>query len=203
LVGYMGVSTLAEVSAALLAAGMRATTPAAVIEQGTLAGQRSVRGTVADLVAIAKDKGIRPPAIFVIGQVVAHAEALAPLITRPLRGVRIGMFAPCSTLAQSLEQGGAEVLVAPNPWTAAARLVLGSAPLSGWLIRTRHELDALDSEPTARAVLGNVTLWCPNAELASLARARGWANATDVGSPLFHDQKEERSVWQLSSPSPI
>ena len=199
LVGYMGVSTLPEVSAALMAAGMSPTTPAAVIEQGTLAGQRSVRATLADLVAIAKDKGIRPPAIFVIGQVVAHAEALDALTLQPLRGARVGMFAPGLALARSLQQGGAEVLVVPNPWTAAARLVLGSAPMTGWIVRTRDELDALDSEPTAHALLGSGVLWCLGVELANLARTRGWANADDVGRPVVNDQKERESPWRFSS----
>jgi hypothetical protein len=145
-----------------------------------------VRATLANLVAVAKEKGIRPPAIFVIGQVVAHAEALDAVSSQPLRGARVGIFAPCSTLARSLQQGGAEVLVAPNPWTAAARLVLGSAPLTGWIIRTRDELDALDSERTAHSILGNGVLWCLGVELANLARARGWANAAEVGTAVLN-----------------
>lgn len=202
LVGYMGVGTLPKVSAALMAAGMNPATPAAVIEQGTLAGQRSVQAPLAELAAAANLKGIRPPAIFVIGQVVAHAGTLDALRARPLRGARVGMFAPASPLARSLQQAGAEVLLAPQPWTVATRLVLGSAPLTGWIVETPDQLDGLASEPAARSVLGSGIVWCVGARLACLARARGWASAAEFGIPALTDDKEG-SPWQFSSSSPI
>ena len=182
LVGYMGVSTLAEVSAALMAAGMSGTTPAAVIEQGTLPRQRSVRAPLADLAKVAETSGIRPPAIFVIGPVVAHAEALESSTPRPLRGARIGLFAPRSELSEALEDAGAEMLVAPEPLTAAARLVIGSAPLSGWIVQTPRDLEALDRERGSNGVLAGRILWCMGAALAALARDRNWTKVAELDS---------------------
>jgi uroporphyrin-III C-methyltransferase/precorrin-2 dehydrogenase/sirohydrochlorin ferrochelatase len=186
LVGYMGVSTLAEVSAALIAGGMSSTTPAAVIAQGTLPRQRSVRAPLAEIANVADASGIKPPAIFVIGQVVAHAEVLESSEPRPLRGERFGMFAPPSELSEALQDAGAEVLLAPAPLTAAARLVIGLAPLSGWIVRTERELDALDQERATTGFLAGIPLWCMGAVLADLARARNWACPADLegaGSP--------------------
>ena len=182
LVGYMGVSSLAEVSAALIAAGMSGTTPGAVIEQGTLPGQRSLRAPLAELAAVARNSGIRPPAIFVIGQVVAHAEALECPAPRPLRGTRLALFAPGAELGEALQDAGAEVLLAPDPLTAAARLVIGSAPLSGFIVRTPRELEALDRERVAHGFLAGGTLWCQGAALAALARNRSWANVAELDS---------------------
>jgi uroporphyrin-III C-methyltransferase/precorrin-2 dehydrogenase/sirohydrochlorin ferrochelatase len=180
LVGYMGVSTLAEVSAALIAGGMNPSTPAAVIAQGTLPGQRSVRAPLSELAAAAKSSGIRPPAIFVIGQVVAHAEALESRAPRPLRGARIGLFAPAGELGDALQAAGAEVLLAPDPLTAAARLVIVSGPLSGWIVRTPRELEALERERAAHGFLQGGTLWCVGASLTALARARSCPNVAEL-----------------------
>jgi uroporphyrin-III C-methyltransferase/precorrin-2 dehydrogenase/sirohydrochlorin ferrochelatase len=181
LVGYMGVSTLAEVSAALIAGGMSSTTPAAVIEQGTLPRQRSVRSPLEEIAKVAESSGIKPPAIFVIGQVVAYAEALESPEMRPLRDARLAMFAPRSELSEALQDAGAEVLLAPMPLTPAARLVIGLAPLSGWIVQSVRELDALDCEKAARGTVTKVTLWCMGAALADLARKRNWQAVMQLG----------------------
>ena len=180
LVGYMGVSTLAEVSVALMAAGMSGTTPAAVIEQGTLPRQRSVRASLAEIAKVAETSGIKSPAIFVIGQVVAHAEELDSSRQGPLRGARFGLFAPRSELSEALQEAGAEILLAPGPLTAAARLVIGSAPLSGWIVRTTRELEFLDGERVASGLALGGTLGCTGGALAALARDRNWPTVVEL-----------------------
>ena len=177
LVGYMGVSNLAEIRTSLLAAGMRGDTPAAIIEQATLPGMRSLRTSLAELPDAAKRAGVRSPAIFVIGGVVAHATVLANQAP-PLQGMRVGTFAPACTVARTLQAAGAQILAAPKPLTAAARLVLGSGPLSGWLVRNTADLDALDGEQEAAEFLARTPLWCRNADLATMARQRQWGNVT-------------------------
>lgn len=67
LVVLMGVTHLAGIVDALLAAGLAATTPAAVVARAGHPDMRTVRGTVADIVVRAE--GIRPPAVTVIGEV--------------------------------------------------------------------------------------------------------------------------------------
>jgi len=180
LVGYMGVNNLTEVAASLMAAGMNGDTPAAIIEQGTLPGQRALRAPLKDLSSLAKRSEVRPPAIFVIGQVVAHADALADPGSRPLRGARIGHFAPHTQLTDALQDAGADVLVSPHPFTKAARLVIGSAPLLGWIVRAPHELESLGRERSTHGFLAQITLWCATSALASLARERKWTQVVEL-----------------------
>ena len=77
LVIYMGLRNLKEICLSLIKAGQSPSTPACVIENGTLMGQRQVVGTLASLPA-PKFEG---PALIVIGEVVRFA-ALCP----PVRG---------------------------------------------------------------------------------------------------------------------
>lgn len=65
----MGVERIAAFADALIAGGRAPATPVAVVENGTLADQRTTRtdlGSVADAV---REHGIRPPAVIVIGPV--------------------------------------------------------------------------------------------------------------------------------------
>ncbi|WP_245730655.1 uroporphyrinogen-III C-methyltransferase [Micromonospora pallida] len=74
----MAVQTLPEVTAALLAHGMDAATPAASIENGGTAAQRVLTGRLDDIADVAAAHRLRPPAITVIGDVAAFARAARP-----------------------------------------------------------------------------------------------------------------------------
>ncbi|PRY11813.1 uroporphyrinogen-III C-methyltransferase [Kineococcus rhizosphaerae] len=74
LVLLMGVTTLPRTAAALVAAGKPATTPVAVVENGWRAGQRTTRGTLADIADLARERGVRNPAVIVVGAVAGLAE---------------------------------------------------------------------------------------------------------------------------------
>lgn len=86
LVSYMGVSTLEQIAARLVEAGLAPDTPAMVVQEGTTPGQRSVCAPLSQLAERARAAGIRPPAVTVIGQVVSLAETLGPQRPRPLAG---------------------------------------------------------------------------------------------------------------------
>jgi uroporphyrin-III C-methyltransferase len=73
LVIYMGMARIGAICAALLAAGMRAEMPAAVVQSGTTSGQREVRATLASLALRVADAGLGSPAIIVIGEVAGFA----------------------------------------------------------------------------------------------------------------------------------
>ncbi|NED94145.1 uroporphyrinogen-III C-methyltransferase [Phytoactinopolyspora alkaliphila] len=73
LVFLMGVSLLADTAANLVDAGMAASTPAAVVEDGYGPGQRLTTGTLADIADRAAAVGAKPPAVIVVGDVVALA----------------------------------------------------------------------------------------------------------------------------------
>jgi uroporphyrin-III C-methyltransferase/precorrin-2 dehydrogenase/sirohydrochlorin ferrochelatase/uroporphyrin-III C-methyltransferase len=68
---YMGLTRLAEICSQLVAHGARPDTPAAVIERGTTDRQRVAVATLATLPDAAASRGLRPPALIVIGEVVA------------------------------------------------------------------------------------------------------------------------------------
>ncbi|ORV11153.1 hypothetical protein AWB94_06285 [Mycolicibacterium canariasense] len=65
----MAVGNLDAITRTLMDAGMPDSTPAAVIADGTLAGQRELRGDLGTIATVAHAAGIRPPATTVIGAV--------------------------------------------------------------------------------------------------------------------------------------
>jgi len=73
---YMGVHGLARVCAELVAHGLPAGTPAAIVEKGTTAKQRVVPGTLATLAGIAEVANVRPPALIIVGEVVRLRDKL-------------------------------------------------------------------------------------------------------------------------------
>jgi uroporphyrin-III C-methyltransferase / precorrin-2 dehydrogenase / sirohydrochlorin ferrochelatase len=75
LVVYMGLSTAAGVAARLIAAGLSAETPVAIIQNGTLADQVVATGTLRELGRLAAPLVGQGPAQLVIGQVVTLAPA--------------------------------------------------------------------------------------------------------------------------------
>ena len=76
LIILMGVELLSQITQRLLASGLAPDTPAAVIQQGTLPQQRTVKGTLATIAPRALEEYIQSPAIIVIGAVVALSDAL-------------------------------------------------------------------------------------------------------------------------------
>ena len=71
LVILMGVERLPHVVALLAAHGRAPSTPVAIIENGTLPGQRVTAGTLATIAQQASDAGVQSPATIVVGDVVA------------------------------------------------------------------------------------------------------------------------------------
>jgi uroporphyrin-III C-methyltransferase/precorrin-2 dehydrogenase/sirohydrochlorin ferrochelatase len=77
LVVLMGLGRLAAIVDGLLAAGCRPSTPAAVVQSASGAGQRTVAGTLGDLVERVAAAKLAPPATLVVGDVVALRERVA------------------------------------------------------------------------------------------------------------------------------
>jgi uroporphyrinogen III methyltransferase/synthase len=114
LVLYMGVRRLPEIAARLIEAGRSADEPAAVVERGTLPGQRTVTAPLAEIATAAAD--VRPPAVTLVGPVARLREGLAWIERRPLHGRRVVVTrarAQASGLAATLRGLGADVLEAP------------------------------------------------------------------------------------------
>jgi uroporphyrin-III C-methyltransferase/precorrin-2 dehydrogenase/sirohydrochlorin ferrochelatase len=72
----MGVDTAPAIAAALVKHGRPPETPVAVITDGSTATQRTVRTTLAGLPRVVTEEAIRPPAVWVVGDVVdLHGRA--------------------------------------------------------------------------------------------------------------------------------
>ncbi len=69
---YMGIATLGALQAGLLAAGMDASTPAAVVERGGTAEARILRGTLGSVAAAAPGWSQGAPALVLVGEALAH-----------------------------------------------------------------------------------------------------------------------------------
>jgi uroporphyrinogen III methyltransferase/synthase len=116
LVFYMGVRNLPKVVKSLIDHGRPPTEPAAVVERGTLPGQRTAMGTLADIADHVRASDLKPPAITVVGPVAALREELAWVERLPLHGKTVAVTrarAQASGLASRLEGLGAEVIEAP------------------------------------------------------------------------------------------
>jgi uroporphyrinogen III methyltransferase/synthase len=116
LVFYMGIRRLPDIAARLVEAGRPADEPAAVVERGTLPGQRTVTAPLAEIAAAASEAGIRPPAVTVVGPVARLRDGLRWIERRPLHGKRVVVTrarAQASELAATLRGLGAEVVEAP------------------------------------------------------------------------------------------
>jgi uroporphyrin-III C-methyltransferase/precorrin-2 dehydrogenase/sirohydrochlorin ferrochelatase len=76
---YMGVATAGELARNLLeTTGIPADTPFAVVENGTRRGQRVFRGMLGDLPRLAREAGIRSPAVLFVGKTTSTALAGSP-----------------------------------------------------------------------------------------------------------------------------
>jgi uroporphyrin-III C-methyltransferase/precorrin-2 dehydrogenase/sirohydrochlorin ferrochelatase len=71
LVILMGLKNLPAIAARLIGDGRAADTPAAVVQEGSTDAQRVLRSTLGAVAADAREADIRPPAVVVIGDVVA------------------------------------------------------------------------------------------------------------------------------------
>jgi uroporphyrinogen III methyltransferase/synthase len=181
LVLYMGVRRLEEIARELVSAGREPEEPAAVVERGTLAGQRAVQATLGTLAAQVREAGIRPPAVTVVGEVAALRERLAWWEDRPLRGRTVAVTrarAQAAGLAQRLRGLGAEVVEAPAirivpragdpPDLAAYDLVCLTSPNGVALLWERLRTTGRDS----RALAG-VTVAAIGPGTAGALRERG------------------------------
>ena len=151
---------------------------------------------LSELPAAVERNGLKPPALFVIGPTVRHAEKLDWFSRQPLAAARLVVAEGDLALAGTLEAAGAEVIAVPLPLTPASRVVLGAAPISGCVLRTPAEVDALDEERDGVGWEEEPVAWCLGPETAARARERGWqrvrqsargdnpANLVDwIGSP--------------------
>ena len=119
LVFLMGVANLPHITAELVKNGRAADTPAAVIRWGTKPEQRVLMTTVGTAAADVAKAKLKPPAIFIVGEVVKLREKLAWFdrpSTHPLFGRTVLVTrarAQASKLTMKLENLGARCIELP------------------------------------------------------------------------------------------
>jgi len=117
LVIFMGVKNLPKMVDELTRRGRPIDTPIALIRYGTVPQQRTVTGTLKDIVEKVAAAKLRPPAITIVGEVVTLREQLRWFEDRPLFGRRVVVTRPRAQAGpqiQALRDMGAEVLAFPT-----------------------------------------------------------------------------------------
>lgn len=116
LVFLMGVSALRDICQGLLEAGMERSMPAAVLQQGTSAGQKKIISDIVHLPEEVECQGVQTPAILVVGKVCTLGERFGWWERLPLFGKKILVTRPrerSGTISDKLRCLGAEVLELP------------------------------------------------------------------------------------------
>jgi uroporphyrinogen III methyltransferase / synthase len=183
---YMGVRRLPAIAQALIAGGLPASTPAAAIQWGTLAAQRTVVGTVSTLAAEITAAGFGAPVLTVIGPVVELRDEIAWYEQRPLFGQRVLVTratAQAGSLSERLRAVGADVVEMPLVRIEA----LDRAPLNAAVKQlstyehvvltsqnaVQYLWDALRAAGTDARALANVTVSVVGPATAEALLARG------------------------------
>lgn len=81
---YMGLTTAGRVAERLMAGGRAPGTPVAVVSRASLPDQRIEIGRLGDLERLVRERAVEGPALIVIGEVVALADAAALVEALPL-----------------------------------------------------------------------------------------------------------------------
>lgn len=117
LVFLMGVENIEKISSQLIANGRSADTPAAVVRWGTRPNQSTLITTLSEAAADVVRTGMKPPAIFVVGNVVNLRSQLQWYDNKPLFGKTVVVTrarAQASKLTALLEAEGAKVVEVPT-----------------------------------------------------------------------------------------
>jgi len=145
LVFMMGMKTLPMIVSRLLDDGRPADTPVAAVRWGTKPEQRTVIGTLRDIVAKTAEAALEPPTVIIVGEVVKLREQLNWFEKRPLFGKRIVLTRAreqAGEFARLLAAYGAEPVSAPTiktvpppSWEALDQAIARLSSYS-WLIFT-------------------------------------------------------------------
>ncbi len=117
IVFYMGIKNLPNIVENLVKNGRPKETPVAIIRWGSRPDQQTITGTLEDIVTKAREAGIKPPALTVVGEVVSLKKELDWFETKPLFGRKIVVTRAreqASDFAGRLADLGANVIEFPT-----------------------------------------------------------------------------------------
>jgi uroporphyrinogen III methyltransferase/synthase len=116
LVVYMGESSADNWSEALVRKGKSADTPVAIVRRCSFNDQQTIRCTLGTVAQVIAERGLRAPAVVVVGDVVSLGPEVSWFAARPLFGARVLITRPreqAAALRSRLAQRGAHVLSQP------------------------------------------------------------------------------------------
>lgn len=116
LVFYMGITTAAQWSAALMEHGKAPETPVAIVRRGSLPDQQTHFTTLGELGNLVRTAKLRPPAVVIVGDVARQRKLANWFTSRPMFGRTILVTRPrhqADELAKALRNLGARVLCQP------------------------------------------------------------------------------------------
>jgi uroporphyrinogen III methyltransferase/synthase len=152
LILLMAASNLEAIALRLIEHGLEASTPVAVIQDGTRPTQRTVVGTLASIANDVAREHLVAPAIVVIGSAVALREELAWFDVGPLFGKRVLVTRPAhqaGEFAAGLIACGAQPILAPTIAigtgdAVAIDTMLGAIETRAWAVFTsRNSVDSV------------------------------------------------------------
>ena len=145
LVFLMGMKNLPQIVERLLQEGKDPQTPVAIIRWGTYPRQRTLIGTLVDIVERARREAMDPPTVIVVGAVVALRDRLNWFESRPLFGKCVLVTRPreqAPALSSLLTAYGGEPfecptleIVPPGSWEELDKAVK-ELPTYQWLVLT-------------------------------------------------------------------
>ncbi len=113
----MGVERIEAISREMLASGMRADLPVALVRWATTARQETLVGTLENIAQLVAERGFAAPAVAVFGDVVSLRQQLNWFEGRPLAGKRVVVTrtrTQAGALSSQLRALGADVLELPT-----------------------------------------------------------------------------------------
>ncbi|MXW04663.1 MAG: uroporphyrinogen-III C-methyltransferase [Gemmatimonadetes bacterium] len=187
LIFYMGARNLPFIAERLIEHGRPKDTPVALIQWGTTAEQRTLVGTLDDIVSRARSASFTPPVLIVVGEVVALRPQLDWFESKPLFGVRVLVTRArdqAGELSEALVRHGAEPveaplirIEAPDDWRAVDAAL---ADLSGFdhvVFTSRNAVEAFFSRLNHKGLdarsLGGVRVAAVGRATAGALRSRG------------------------------
>ena len=191
LVFLMGVANLPKITSKLIENGRPASTPIAIIRWGTKLKQQVWTSTLDDAADMAKREAIKPPCIFLVGDVVKLRKDLAwfdNVAMKPLFGKKILVTrsrAQASKLTFQLEELGAECIEAPaisikapSDDYKALDKAIGCLDKYDWLIFTsangvEHFWQRLDEAGKDARALANAKICAIGSATADALKAHG------------------------------
>ncbi len=184
LVFLMGMTNLPHICSKLIEHGRDPDTPVAVIRWGTTPFHKSITGKLSNIADIVKEKGFKPPAIIVIGTVVALRDQLNWFERLPLLGRRILVTrtrSQASELVRLLERRGAgcvecpAIEVRPPEDRSALDKAINNLSEYDWLVfsspnAVKYFLERVFELGNDIRVLGTASIACVGASTAECVR---------------------------------